>query len=764
MSQLMRRPLFYAAVFLGGLILLQSYFFPGLDKKFLSKNDISYFVHEDRSPVTLGGTIVSQVEERETFYGSTKASFILKAGRIWETDNKGSMPVSGLVKIYLPNPKSPLDYGDEIVMKGELAFAKGVRNPGGFDTRAYLERQGIRAVFYADKKVEAKVLRHDQGNFIQAGALKVKKALSQSLSETFSPRDASFLKALFLGERSDFEEDFKDLFIKTGTMHILAVSGFNIGFLALSVFFLLKIFPISRDLKYLVTLVAIWSYCLVVGWQAPVVRASVMATVFILGKVLGRKTDILNTLGLAAVIILSVNPGQFFDLGFQLSFLAVFGIAGFLPIFLEKPELLPNEKFTIREKLIRYFKELFWLSFVCQIVTLPITVQNFYIVTPLSLVANLVVVPASFLLFFSGVLFFLTFWWVPKFLAFLPLVMKGLMQLFVGSLFVIENLPGSYVIVGRLEPWLLALLILGVLFLLLDRRIKNSWARTAVLVLFLSNIFLIQDLTRYFHREFRMTALDVGQGDSIYFEFPKGGNLLIDAGRGGDSDKGRWVVAPFLKSKGVRTLDALVISHPQADHIGGMPTVLDEFKIKNVVEAGSRYDTKLFYLVRKKIEKEKAARLLAHLGTKIEGFSDVTILVLNPSGGNAAKNINDDSVVLKVVYKNTSFLLTGDIQEGTIRSLLDQDIASTVLKTPHHGAKLASSGEAFAKAVNPKISVISVGERNPYRHPSPKTIGILNSIPGNRVYRTDESGAVRLVSDGEKVTLVIANRGDEVTL
>ena len=754
MSQLMRRPLFYAAVFLGGTILLQSYLFPDLDKKFLPKNDISHFVHKERSSVYLGGMIVSEVEKRETFYGGTNASFILKVESVWEADNKESMPVSGLVKIYLPDPKSPLDYGDEMVMKGGLAFAKGVRNPSGFDYRAYLERQGIRAVFYADKKAEAKILRRDQGNFIQAKALKVKKVLSQSLSETFNSRDASFLKALFLGERSDFKEDFKDLFIKTGTMHILAVSGFNVGFLILSVFFLLKIFPISRNFKYLVTLVAVWSYCLVVGWQAPVVRASVMATVFILGQLLGRKTDILNTLGLAAVIILLVNPGQFFELGFQLSFLAVFGIASFMPIFSKKPELLPHEKFTIREKLIWYFKELFWLSLVCQIVTLPITVQNFYIVTPLSLVANLVVVPVSFLLFFSGVLFFLTFWWVPKFLSFLPLVMKGLMQLFVGSLFVIENLPGSYVIVGRLESWLLALLILGVLFFLLDQRIKNNRVRAAVVVLFLSNIFLIQDLTRYFHREFRMTTLDVGQGDSIYFEFPKGGNLLIDAGKGGDSNKGRWVIAPFLKSKGVRALDALVISHPQEDHIGGMPTVLDEFKVKNVVEAGSRYDTKLFYLVRKKIEKEKASRLFARRGMKLEGFPDVAVLILNPSGRNAAKNINDDSVVLKVIYKNTSFLLTGDIQEETIRNLLDQNIASTVLKTPHHGAKFGLSGEAFAKAVNPKISVISVGERNSYKHPSPKTIGILNSIPGNHVYRTDKSGAIRLVSDGEKVTPV----------
>ena len=236
----MRRPLFYAAILFSCAILLQHYFFPGLEKKFLPKNDISRFVPDARSPVYLGGTIVSEVESREAFYGGVKVSFILDAKKIWEEDGNDPTSMSGRVKVYLTDPKELLAYGDEIVMKGKLAFAKGKRNPGGFDYRAYLERQGIRAIFYADKKTGFKILRHDQGHFIQAKALKVKSFLSQRLSGAFGPRDASFLKALFLGERSDLEEDFKDLFIKTGTMHILAVSGFNIGFLSVSLFFLLR--------------------------------------------------------------------------------------------------------------------------------------------------------------------------------------------------------------------------------------------------------------------------------------------------------------------------------------------------------------------------------------------------------------------------------------------------------------------------------------------------------------------------------------------
>ncbi len=753
-----RQPLFYAALLLCLVIAVGSWIhFP----QSLSANDVSHFVNQKEESV-LGGVIVSEVEERESFYGSRLASFVLKAGRIWPDETgKESFTVSGKTKVFLKNPNEAIAYGDEIVMKGKFRFPKGVRNPGGFDTRAYYDRMGIRVLFYGGKRSEARILRRNGGNFLQGEALKLKRRLSDSLSREFDANDAAFLKALFLGERSDFDAGFRDLFIKTGTMHILAVSGFNIGFLVASLLFLMKPFPIPRDLKMGILFLFIWLYCLLVGWQAPVVRASFMASVFILGRILGRKTNVLNTLGFAALVILAVNPKQLFDLGFQLSFLAVFGLVTLSPVFIEKLALLPNEKFTPKEKIIFYFKELFWVSFISQIITMPVTVQNFYIVTPLSLLANLVVVPLSFLLFFAGIIFFSTFAWAPKFLSFVPWVMKLMMKIFTASLFAVENLPGAYFVTGKLNFFLWAVLVGGLVYFLLDKRIHVPLLRFCVLGLFCFNVFLIQDALRHFrNHKLQMTALDVGQGDAIYFEFPEGGNLLIDAGKGtAGGDKGRRVVAPFLKSKGVRNLDALVISHPQSDHIGGMPALLDEFKIRNVIDAGRPYDSHLFRWLQNKIEREKSARFKVHEGMRLEGFSGVDIRVLNPPRlTHLDKNINNDCVVLKISYRGTNFLLTGDIEERAMQNILEkaEDLSTlqcTVLKVPHHGASLKPIGEKFVQAVNPKFSVVSVGENNPYHHPSPETLRFLSAIPGNRVLRTDEDSAVRLVSNGSDVFL-----------
>ena len=253
-----------------------------------------------------------------------------------------------------------------------------------------------------------------------------------------------------------------------------------------------------------------------------------------------------------------------------------------------------------------------------------------------------------------------------------------------------------------------------------------------------------------------MTVLDVGQGDSIYFEFPGGGNLLMDAGKGFDADKGRFVVAPFLKSKGVTKIDVLAISHPHEDHIGGMPTVLDEFQVTHVLDPGRPFQSHLVEDLQKKILKEKAEHWFPVRGMMLEGYRGVGILFLNPvKDAPLGPNIHSDCLVLKINYRNTNFLLTGDIEGMTMQNVLEtgSDIRSTVLKVPHHGARLDASGAAFVRAVSPQISVISVGEKNLYGHPSPETLEALSSVPGNQIVRTDLDGAVRIRSDGRVCSL-----------
>ncbi len=747
---LLRRPLFFLAIIFSLLIGGTQNF----RESFLPKDSIAHKNNLSEASIYLGGIVDSSVVSKPDRYGQTHVSFVLRTRRFWEGKGTEGEIVSGKTKVYLTDPPSCPDYGDEIVLQGRLSAPKGLRNPGGFNQAAFLKIQGIRSVFYAEKRAPLKILRKGAGNPFAAAAIQSRNFLSLKISDGLGEgATGDFLKALLLGEREGFDEELKNIFMKTGTIHLLAVSGFNVGFLIASVLFFLSPFPLSKNWKWVFSLAAVWFYCLLVGWQAPMLRAAVMASLFIVGKLLGRRTDILNTLGLAALVILAIVPDQLYDIGFQLSFLAVFAIAVFLPAILEKPKLLPNETISWKEKVAEYFSELFWVSFVCQAAVLPVTIQNFYIVTPYSMLANLVAVPASFALFFLGILFLICFSWAPKFLFFIPMSIRFLMSLMTACLVFLERLPGSAITIGKLAPILWIILVAGIFYFFQTPRIEHKKIRALLIVLFLTNIFLAQEITRFWAHPGRveMTALDVGQGDSIYIEFPDGSNCLVDAGKGGEGDRGRMVVAPFLKSKGVRTIDALVISHPQEDHIGGMPDLVDEFKIKALVEAGSAYSSQLFQQLKTKIAKEHSERLIASSGDRLLGFPDTEIFVLNPPlQQHSSKNINEDSLVLKMNYKNFSFLTTGDIEEKAMENMLSRgtDLKAQVLKVPHHGAKLKKSGTLFVQSVHPEVSIISVGERNPFHHPREETLNVLKSIPGNTVYRTDQEGAVTVSADG----------------
>ncbi|MBI3316173.1 MAG: ComEC family DNA internalization-related competence protein, partial [Candidatus Omnitrophica bacterium] len=379
--------------------------------------------------------------------------------------------------------------------------------------------------------------------------------------------------------------------------------------------------------------------------------------------------------------------------------------------------------------------------------------------TPVSLAANMAVVPLSFALFFCGAVFLCTFGWLPEVFGLIPWVVHGLMRLLTESLYALENIPGSFWIVGKLDPAFFVLLTGGILFLLLDKKIRGRWVRAAALCLWCWGLFVTQGLWRDLRQPFQITVLDVGQGDAIAVHFPRGGHMLIDAGKGGDADEGRWAVAPYFKSKGVSTIDALVISHPQEDHIGGMAAVLDELKVKNVFLGAPNYPTKVFGNLKRKIRHERARVFLVHKGMRLDGFKEARILVLNPATQPAGlwpserpgeKNINEGSVVLKLNHGTFSALFTGDIQRRAMADLLRNgaEIKADFLKVPHHGGSGGAEEKAFIEAVNPSISVISVGQRNPFGHPSPATLEALSGVEGNEVFRTDQEGAILVVYDG----------------
>lgn len=744
-----KRPLFYSAI----LVALALGVFQTLAPQPIPKtNEVLYFTSHSKDKIFLGGQIISQVETRPGSYGGQNASFILKTARLWENLEDDGRDIKGKVRVVFDDPKQTFMYGDLVVLEGDLDPIPSVRNPGGFDAKRYWQRQGVTASYKVKKNAVFKILARDKGSRLKSKTIAVKERLSRALSRDFDPQNAAFLKALFLGERSELDEDFKDLFIRTGTMHLLAVSGFNLGFLFAVLWLLLKLIPLSRDPKLIFILISLWLYAALVGWQAPVMRATIMATAVIVARIIGRRADTLNLLGLAALIILAVRPGDVLDIGFQLSFLAVWGMAAFTPVFIQHPALLPHEKLDWIEKTTRGVQELFWISFICLFATLPVTVQNFFIITPWSLVTNILVVPLSFLIFFVGMIYFFT----------LPLIpgdwlvvqaLKILMAVFIQILNFFERIPGAVLIVGKLHLILWCVLIVGLFYLFMTQRFKSRLQRALAIVAFAAFVFTAQEALRLHRPNLVFTMLDVGQGDSLFIEFPKKGYWLVDAG-GSLPDQGRKVIAPFLKSKGIRRLDTIVYSHPQEDHIGGFLSVMDEFRVERILSNGRPYTSSLYRSFWEKAQDKKIKSDVVGSTDEIGTFPETRIRILHPpKDASPSVNVNEDSLVIQVQHGENRFLLTGDIEDKGLEKLLieQNDLRSDVLKFPHHGGKVGLEGTRLIQACQPQWVLMSLGAKNPFGHPHPSALEAVKPLPEDRFLRTDHEGAVRLESDGKRI-------------
>jgi len=252
--------------------------------------------------------------------------------------------------------------------------------------------------------------------------------------------------------------------------------------------------------------------------------------------------------------------------------------------------------------------------------------------------------------------------------------------------------------------------------------------------------------------ELKVTFLDVGQGDSALVEFPGGGNMLIDAGSGGEErfDMGRLVVAPYLWNRGISHIDAVVVTHPHEDHLGGIIYVLKNFSVGAVIDNGVPDNTSSVYgeYIRT-IREKRMDHIVVGEGDTIEPFRDAKVFVLNPPEGGTPSETNDGSIVLKIEYKKSGILFCGDVTSKAMSRLLysyGSFLRSDVIKVPHHGAKLGdyNTVKSFFSTISPAVSIISAGRFNRYRAPSADTIQIISCLKSSS-YATNKNGAIILI-------------------
>jgi len=700
--------------------------------------------------IAVEGVIKSPVVRRQN-----RLTMTVGVDTVW-VDYK-PIAVTGKVYCSMYDTLGQYDYGDRIVARGFLRSPAGERNPGEFNYRRYLVSKGVFALLNIRSKNNIVVLNRGEGQvLLQSIVYPVRNFIINLADTRLKGQRAALLKGLLVGAREDIDFELRQKFANVGIVHILAISGLHVGFILLGLMYAFKSFGLPRLLQALFTITGLLFYSALTGGNAPVVRASVMAGIYLIGVAIQRRNSVFNTLSIAALIILLVNPLELYQPGFQLSFTAVLGI---VLIYQKLKRFCDNFLKNWYEKgyeLRIYLLKLFLVSLSAQIATLPLTVYYFGRVSVVSIFINLLVVPGAGLIVglgFVAVIFSAVY--MPPGIILLrtvALLLSGLIKLVVFA----ENIPFSFFVVPRLSP-LFILLYFSVIITFLIWREERARKAAVWFLLILLNVIV---WSAFFGNKpgLKVTFFDVGQGDSILFEFPDDKILLVDAGERNEyGDRGRQVVAPYLQRNNIKKIDVLLITHPHSDHIGGVPYLLEHVQVGRIVRSKVNTHSPLENAVDSLAALNHIKQRFVESGDTLSGFANTAILILHPDEAYINKNrdeadfLNNTSVVLKLIYGRRSFLLPGDAEQGAEEEMLDYGrlLTSDVLKLGHHGSCTASCA-AFRERVNPDVVVVSVGKFNRFGLPDESLLEDMRG-QGIDVFRTDDNGAVVFFTDGNMV-------------
>lgn len=660
-------------------------------------------------------TIISDIQEKE--YKKVCTAKIVR-------NNKKI-----LINIKMSQDIPSIKYGDSLYIEGEFKQPEEARNYKGYNYKQYLKTKKIIGTVELEK---AKILKSSNGSFIH----NIQKYIKDTINGTLTDEEGNLLLAILLGDKDKLSEDIQESFKTSNLSHMLAVSGAHVSYIILGLTYVLQNSIIGKKNGKIVCIIFLLVFMAITNFTPSVTRACIMVVLTLFSGIIYRKSDVYTNISVAALITLIFNPYNLLDLGFQLSYGGTIGIIIFIKRIQEKKS---------NSKVINYIKQMALVSIYANIIIIPIMMYHFNTVSFTFIISNIMASPILGIIVITGFLFIITSITVKPLTSLIAIFIKPILSILIKISQICSKLPFSNILV--VTPYMFNVISYYAIILYCIKSKKNN--KCKIIICLLIVLILINFIIYIFPQKLRIFFIDVGQGDSTLIITPDKKTVLIDGGGSDSFDVGEKVLLPYLLDRRILKVDYVLISHFDTDHCGGILTIMEKVKVKNIIISEQAEHSENYERFKKLMIHKKIRLIEVKKGDKIKIGRYSEFKILFPTSRLLSENpLNNNSIVAQFNYNNFKMLFTGDIEKLAEQQILKAEkaeIRADILKVAHHGSKTSSIPE-FIKAVKPKIALIGVGKNNTFGHPNQQTIKNLENIKC-RIYRTDLQGEIIIKID-----------------
>ncbi len=655
-------------------------------------------------------TIISDIQEKE--YKKVCTAKIVR-------NNKKI-----LINIKMSQDIPSIKYGDSLYIEGEFKQPEEARNYKGYNYKQYLKTKKIIGTVELEK---VKILKSSNGSFIH----NIQKYIRDTINGTLTDEEGNLLLAILLGDKDKLSEDIQESFKTSNLSHMLAVSGAHVSYIILGLTYVLQNSIIGKKNGKIVCIIFLLAFMAITNFTPSVTRACIMAILTLFSGIIYRKSDVYTNISVAALITLIFNPYSLLDLGFQLSYGGTIGIIIFIKRIQEKKS---------NSKVINYIKQMALVSIYANIIIIPIMMYHFNTVSLTFIISNIMASPILGIIVITGFLFIITSITVKPLTRLIAIFIKPILSILIKISQICSKLPFSNILV--VTPYMFNVISYYAIILYCIKSKKNN--KCKIIICLLIVLILINFIIYIFPQKLRIFFIDVGQGDSTLIITPDKKTVLIDGGGSDSFDVGEKVLLPYLLDRRILKVDYVLISHFDTDHCGGILTIMEKVKVKNIIISEQAEHSENYERFKKLMIHKKIRLIEVKKGDKIKIGRYSEFKILFPTSRLLSENpLNNNSIVAQFNYNNFKMLFTGDIEKLAEQQILKTEkaeIRADILKVAHHGSKTSSIPE-FIKAVRPRIALIGVGKNNTFGHPNQQTIKNLENIKC-RIYRTDLQGEI----------------------